>query len=124
MDYFFYLLRDGAELIVVDTGFDPAAAARRGRTCLVPPREALGRLGVDPANVRRLIVSHFHWDHVGNLDLFPNAELVVPERELEFWSDPVARNPQFASIVEESEIARLSDRASGRAARSRPAPTR
>jgi len=107
MDYFFYLLRGGDELIVVDTGFDPGVAARRGRTCVVPPREAFARLGVDTGAVRRLIVSHFHWDHVGNLDLFPNAELVVPERELAFWSAPLARNPQFWSIVEEADIARL-----------------
>jgi glyoxylase-like metal-dependent hydrolase (beta-lactamase superfamily II) len=107
MDYFFYLLRSGDEVTVVDTGFDPQAARRRGRTCLVPPSEALERLGVDPARVRRLIISHFHWDHVGNLGLFPQAELVVPERELSFWSTPVARNLQFSSIVEEGEIAAI-----------------
>jgi glyoxylase-like metal-dependent hydrolase (beta-lactamase superfamily II) len=104
MDYFFYLLRSGDEVTVVDTGFDPQAARRRGRTCLVPPSEALDRLGVDPTGVRRLIISHFHWDHIGNLGLFPHAELVVPQRELAFWSTPVARNLQFSSIVEEGEI--------------------
>jgi glyoxylase-like metal-dependent hydrolase (beta-lactamase superfamily II) len=107
MDYFFYLLRSGGEVTVVDTGFDPEAARRRARTCLVPPREAFARLGVDVANVRRLIISHFHWDHVGNLDLFPQAQLVVPERELAFWPSAAARNPQFWSLAEEAEIAAI-----------------
>ena len=36
MDYFFWVLRSGGRTIVVDTGFDPEAGARRGRTVPVP----------------------------------------------------------------------------------------
>ena len=37
MAYYFWLLRRGAETILVDTGFDPAVGDRRGRTCVCPP---------------------------------------------------------------------------------------
>ena len=105
LDYYFWVLGEGPDTLVVDTGFDPAVGARRGRTCLCPPREALARLGVAPDAVGRVLVTHLHYDHVGNLDAFPNAELLVPERELRFWTGPTAARGQFAQHVEAAEIA-------------------
>jgi glyoxylase-like metal-dependent hydrolase (beta-lactamase superfamily II) len=104
MAYWFWLLRDGDETIVVDTGFDPAAGARRGRTCLLPPVEALRAFGVEPETVAHVVVTHLHYDHIGNLDAFPSATLIVPQRELEFWTSPMASRFQFASHVEAREI--------------------
>jgi glyoxylase-like metal-dependent hydrolase (beta-lactamase superfamily II) len=104
LDYFFYLLRGDGRTIVVDTGFDPAVGARRGRTCLCEPAQALARLGVDAGEVEQVVITHLHYDHVGNLGLFPRAQLLVPERELEFWTGPWARRPQFAEHVEAREI--------------------
>jgi glyoxylase-like metal-dependent hydrolase (beta-lactamase superfamily II) len=104
MAYWFWLLRDGGETIVVDTGFDPAVGARRGRTCLMAPVEALRAFGVEPETVSHVVVTHLHYDHIGNLDAFPSATLIVPQRELEFWTSPVASHFQFASHVEAREI--------------------
>jgi glyoxylase-like metal-dependent hydrolase (beta-lactamase superfamily II) len=107
MDYFFWVLRDGASAIVVDTGFHPEAGARRGRTTLCPPDEALRRIGVDPGTVPTVILTHLHYDHTGNLEWFPEAELIVQRSELEFWSGPEARHEQFASLIEPDEIERI-----------------
>ncbi len=85
MDYFVWLLRgpDGRE-IVVDTGFDAATAERRGRTILRPVADCLRAMGTDPAAVRDVIITHLHYDHAGNLGLFPNATLHVQDREMAF----------------------------------------
>ena len=107
MDYFFWILRNGERTVLVDTGFDPAVGARRGRTCLCPPVEALARLGVARESVSTVILTHLHYDHTGNVGAFPLAELVVPERELEFWSGPFAARFQFGTTVESEEIARI-----------------
>lgn len=107
LDYYFWVVGEGPGALVVDTGFDPAVGARRGRVCLFPPREALARVGVDAASVRRVLVTHLHYDHVGNLDAFPSAELLVPERELRFWTGPLAARGQFAQHVEAAEIERI-----------------
>ncbi len=115
MAYYFWVLRRGAETILVDTGFDPAVGVRRGRTCLWPPLEALQRLGIERSSVATLVVTHLHYDHVGNLAAFPEAELVVPRKELDFWTGPHAARYQFASHVEAEEIALLDEaRRSGR----------
>lgn len=107
MDFFFYVLRDGDEVTVVDTGFRPEAAIPRGRECLTAPAQALARLGVDPASVARLVITHMHWDHIGNVELFAGAELLVPAAELEFWERPLARNPQFWAHVDPDGVALL-----------------
>jgi glyoxylase-like metal-dependent hydrolase (beta-lactamase superfamily II) len=107
MDYFFYILRGGGRTIVVDTGFDPVAGARRGRECLTEPVEALRLLGIDPATIETLLISHLHYDHIGNLGPFEKARLLVPERELSFWTSPVARYGGFWHHVEEAEIAQV-----------------
>jgi len=109
LDYYLWVVGEGAGALVVDTGFDPEVAARRGRTCLCPPREALARLGVDPGAVSRVLLTHLHYDHVGNLDAFPDAELLVPERELDFWTGPMAARGQFARHVEPAEIERVAE---------------
>jgi glyoxylase-like metal-dependent hydrolase (beta-lactamase superfamily II) len=115
MAYYFWVLSREGETILVDTGFDPAVGARRGRTCLRPPLEALAQLGVDITAVSTVIVTHLHYDHIGNLAAFPEAELVVPRKELEFWTGPYAARYQFASHVEPAEIGLLEEaRRSGR----------
>jgi glyoxylase-like metal-dependent hydrolase (beta-lactamase superfamily II) len=107
MDYFFWLLRDERRTVVVDTGFNPGVGERRGRTCLCPPIEALARLGVGAGEVDQVILTHLHYDHTGNVDAFPRAELVVQRRELEFWSGPLGTRPGFGEHAEADEVTRL-----------------
>lgn len=103
MDYFFWLLRGDAGTILVDCGFHPDVGARRGRTTLVAPLDALEHLGVDRDALERIVVTHMHYDHIGQLDAFPNAELVVQRRDLEFWTSPELAE-EHAEVVEASEV--------------------
>ena len=107
MDYFFWVLRRGDDTILVDTGFHPEAGRRRGRTCLIEPKAAMARLGLGPDTVSRILVTHLHYDHIGNLDALPDAELVVPGREVDFWLGPLGRRGQFAVSSEEAELAHV-----------------
>ena len=104
MDFFFWLLRDGVQNVLVDSGFRPAVGLRRARTCLVEPVDALRRVGVEPGEISKIVVSHLHYDHVGNLASFPEATIVVQRRELDFWTGPQARHFQFAQVIEDDEI--------------------
>jgi glyoxylase-like metal-dependent hydrolase (beta-lactamase superfamily II) len=109
MDYFFYLLRSDTQTVLVDVGFDPVVGARRGRTCLFPPLEGLEQLGVSPESVSQVLLTHLHYDHVGNLRAFPEAELVAHERELDFWLGPLASRPVIASHVEAGDLAIIAE---------------
>lgn len=84
LDFYVWLLRRGDEAIVVDTGFKGSGELTRGRRILRPVGEALSQLGCDPAAVRDVIITHLHYDHAGNLDLFPRATFHLQEREMGF----------------------------------------
>jgi glyoxylase-like metal-dependent hydrolase (beta-lactamase superfamily II) len=108
MAYYLYVLRSGGRTLLVDTGFRPETVAPRpGRSGIVEPPEALARLGIEPGAVSEILVTHFHWDHTGNLRRFPHAALVVPEAEVEFWGSPVARHAPFWSHVDGDDVALL-----------------
>lgn len=109
MDFFLWVLRDAQRTIVIDTGFDPEVASRRGRHCLLEPLHALGLAGVALEHVEQVVLTHLHYDHAGNLAAFPRAALHVHERELAFWRGPFAARGQFAGLVEPSELDALGD---------------
>lgn len=105
LDYYFWVVRDGDSVVLVDCGFSlEAAAARPDRQVLVPPVEALRACGVEPDQVARVILSHFHYDHVGNLNAFPEARFTAQRRELEFWTGPYASLPSVAAGAERADL--------------------
>jgi glyoxylase-like metal-dependent hydrolase (beta-lactamase superfamily II) len=107
MDYYCWVARNAARTVVIDTGFGPEGGARRRRTTLIEPVAALARLGVDAATVPQVVVTHAHYDHIGNLAAFPAAEVVMARRELEFWTGPYGARRQFAWSTEAAEIDHL-----------------
>lgn len=88
MDYFIWVLRRGDETILVDTGYDAAEGARRGRPIATDPRAALAPLGIDAGAVSTVIVTHLHYDHAGGLNLFPNATLHLQAAEMAYATGP------------------------------------
>jgi glyoxylase-like metal-dependent hydrolase (beta-lactamase superfamily II) len=107
LDYFVWLVRTPEADVVVDVGFTPEVAARRGRTYLRRPSEALGLLGVDCGRVPWVVLSHFHYDHVGEVEAFPRARFVVQSREMAFWTGRFAGRHEFRRLIEEEDVLRV-----------------
>jgi glyoxylase-like metal-dependent hydrolase (beta-lactamase superfamily II) len=84
LDYFVWVVRGGGRVIVLDTGFDAASAARRDRRWLRSPIEALRGLGVDPAEAKDVVLSHMHWDHAGHWAEFPKARFHLQDAEMAY----------------------------------------
>jgi glyoxylase-like metal-dependent hydrolase (beta-lactamase superfamily II) len=84
LDYFVWAITNENRTIILDTGFDEAMARRRGRDYLRNPGEGLAMIGIDPAGIEDVIISHMHYDHSGNESLFPNARYHVQDGEMAF----------------------------------------
>jgi len=110
LDYFVWAIKSAGRTLVLDTGFDKAMAEKRGREFLRPPREGLLAIGVDPAEVRDVIISHMHYDHAGNRDLFPNAIFHLQDREMAFCAGRCMCHPQLRRSFEADDVAAMIDR--------------
>lgn len=84
LDYFVWLIRGQGRDIVVDTGFNAAVAAKRGRQITLPVEQGLRRMGVDPGAVKDVVITHLHYDHVGNFELFPQAMFHLQDLEMQY----------------------------------------
>jgi glyoxylase-like metal-dependent hydrolase (beta-lactamase superfamily II) len=107
MDYFIWVIKDGSRAIVVDTGFTEETSARRKRTFLRCPVSSLAALGIDPGEVSDVIITHLHYDHVGNYHRFPNARFHLQERELAFATGRYMRYGFFAHGYEVDDVVAL-----------------
>ena len=86
-----YLIDTGDEVILVDTGLpagtpeeapDESSLAYTGKD-ICSYMEALAALGYRPEQVTRILLTHRHADHSGELRSFPGAKIYVNADEME-----------------------------------------
>ncbi len=104
LDYFVWLIRGHGREVVVDTGFSAAMAAKRGRDHLRCPAQALGLLDVDARSVKDVVITHLHYDHVGNFELFPAATLHLQELEMRYATGRYMCSECFRGAFEVEDI--------------------
>lgn len=84
-------IRSGGKTIMFDSStggqLAPTAGAMMARN--------MYRAGIEPRQISTIVVTHFHPDHIWglmgketNAQVFPDAEIIVPEVEYKFWTDP------------------------------------
>ncbi len=90
-----WYVTDGTTGILVDSGMpDPGDMKRRlnvdsvggGPDSLIA---ALRHVGAKTDDVHKVVLTHMHFDHAWNLELFPNAQVIVQRDELIHAIDPV-----------------------------------
>ena len=104
LDYFVWAVVGESRTLVFDTGFDKAMAQKRGREFLRPPGEGLQAIGIDPASVKDVVISHMHYDHTGNNELFPNATYHLQDREMAFCTGRCMCHPNLRRSFEEEDV--------------------
>jgi glyoxylase-like metal-dependent hydrolase (beta-lactamase superfamily II) len=93
--------------VVVDTGFSAEGGKVRDRTLLADVAELFSHFGVDPSSSPLVVLTHAHYDHAGNLSLFPTSEVVMAEHELTFWRSRHSRRTLFHHFVDDDGLAYL-----------------
>jgi len=109
MDYYFWLLRNDERTVLVDCGFDKVRGMAKNRAQETDPLELLDRMDVRPADVDHVIISHMHYDHVGNVGLFPNSIVTMARAEYEFWTGPYGSRELMQAIVIPEELRIVQD---------------
>lgn len=89
--YTFNVLQKDGETILVDTGYDNRNAEDQvladgvNLTNYQSPAKVLKKIGISAENVKHVILTHAHWDHMGGISLFPNATFYLQAEELTNW---------------------------------------
>lgn len=85
----FWLIQGEGRKILLDTGFHRERWFERFKvTDFLKPDEAVRKAGVDPAQITDIILSHAHWDHMGGIDLFPQATIWIQKDEYTYYMGP------------------------------------
>jgi glyoxylase-like metal-dependent hydrolase (beta-lactamase superfamily II) len=100
LDYFVWAVRGPSGTFVVDSGFDAAAAQERKREFIRCPGDGLRLIGIEPEQVRDVIVTHMHYDHIGNPDLFPQATYHVQDAEMQYCTGRCMCHPVISDVYD------------------------
>lgn len=100
-NYYLWVIQGERETLLVDCGVAPSLAEERKISGYVNPVEVLRRMGIEASEVKKIILTHIHFDHVSGIELFPKATLYVQEKEFHFWiKDPMAKKPPFLKFTD------------------------
>jgi N-acyl homoserine lactone hydrolase len=104
-----YLVQTSAANILIDSGLPDNFALPLGREAPVlgkPVVAQLAEIGLQPDDIDTVIITHYDGDHIGQLDKFPHARLVVQRAQYDqahqghprfaptrtIWDQPVERH--------------------------------
>lgn len=82
-----WLIRGNGHVVLLDSGFHRSEWFERFTIeDYMRPDSAIARAGVAPTEVTDVVISHAHWDHMGGIDLFPEATLWIQEEEFGYYT--------------------------------------
>ncbi len=102
--YTLALLESKDHKILIDTGYDDSVEENRNLAAgcdidrYISPADALRRVGVQPEDINHIILTHCHWDHIGGLQLFPNATFYIQKKEYLRWLEVLALPEEYHTL--------------------------
>jgi len=61
----------------------------------------LRRQGLEPKDVKAVFLSHLHYDHCYNIDLFPDEKVYVSRKEWDYAANPHCDDPFVPWLIRE-----------------------
>ena len=104
MDYYVWLVRNQERMVLVDTGFD-ASMAINGRVLLRKPVKGLALIGAKGEDIKDVIITHLHNDHVGTFYDFLNARFHLQDKEMQYVTGHHMRDHIFRRPYELDHVA-------------------
>ncbi len=110
MALIYWLIRGQGRTVLVDAGFYRPqffTADWLPTRNFALPQETLGRLGLKPADVTDIILTHMHFDHADGLDLFPNARVWIQHEEYTYYTGAAWQNQNTHGGIDRDDVLAL-----------------
>jgi N-acyl homoserine lactone hydrolase len=104
LPYCYVVIKGQGFVAMVDVGYNhkeygAVLAEMYGARDWRSPREVLAEIGLAPEDVTHAFLTHAHFDHMGNIEDFPNATFYIQERELSKWIWAMSLERRFKWIM-------------------------
>ena len=104
LPYCYVVIKGQGHIAMVDVGYNhkeygETLANLYGVRDWHSPDEVLAEIGMTPADISQVFLTHAHFDHMGNIEDFPNATFHIQERELSKWVWAMSLERRFRWIM-------------------------
>lgn len=104
LPFSFILARRGDRNLLIDTGFmQDECSSGFARKFKIPtwisPVRMLGEMGIAAEAITDIVITHAHFDHMGSIAEFPNANIYIQKSELLSWYEAIALPKRFGHLT-------------------------
>jgi glyoxylase-like metal-dependent hydrolase (beta-lactamase superfamily II) len=103
LPFSFILAKNGDRNVLVDTGFmqdDHNGFSRKfGIPTWISPVRMLSEMNLAPEAISDIFITHAHFDHMGSIAEFPNAQIYIQKSELMSWYEAIALPKRFGHLT-------------------------
>ncbi|MEO8085659.1 MAG: N-acyl homoserine lactonase family protein [Bacteroidota bacterium] len=84
--FMYWLLKgNNGRNILVDAGFTGDADINPKYISFSPPDKMLEKINMKSADITDIIITHPHWDHIGGIDLYPDAMVWMQKDDYDYF---------------------------------------
>jgi glyoxylase-like metal-dependent hydrolase (beta-lactamase superfamily II) len=105
--YYVWAIVGAERTLIVDTGFGAEVGRKRGRTITAPVEEGLRTIGIEASSVTDVVITHMHYDHCGNDEIFDSATYHLQDAEMEYATGRCMCHHSIAHAFEADDVARM-----------------
>ena len=104
LPFSFMLARRGDRNVLIDVGFmqdekSTGFSRKFGIPNWISPVRMLKEIGLAAEEITDVVITHAHFDHMGSIAEFPNAQIVIQKSELLTWYEAIALPPRFGYLT-------------------------
>jgi glyoxylase-like metal-dependent hydrolase (beta-lactamase superfamily II) len=104
LPFSFILAKQGKRNLLVDTGFmqdDNCSGFSRkfGIPTWISPLRLLAEMDLKADDITDIVITHAHFDHMGSIAEFPNAQIYIQKSELLSWYEMIALPKRFGHLT-------------------------
>ncbi len=84
--FMIWLLKgNNGKTILVDAGFSDDMEINPKLISFLRPDKMLESINIKNSEITDVIITHPHWDHIGGIDLFPNAQIWMQKEDYDYF---------------------------------------